>query len=100
VHAPSEVTAYVSDAVRLRAPRYIGHNPAGGAMVLALLISLTVTVLTGIALYDPMAPCVNPKRLTERRQAEKWFKRNCKWTLGRACTAQEKGDLLSFLRNQ
>ena len=100
VHAPSEVTAYVSDAVRLRAPRYIGHNPAGGAMVLALLISLTVTVLTGIALYDPMAPCVNPKRLTERRQAEKWFKRNCKRTLGRACTAQEKGDLLSFLRNQ
>ena len=49
---------------------------------------------------DPMAPSVNPKRLTERRQVEKWFKRNCKWTLGRECTPQEKGDLLSFLRNQ
>jgi len=49
---------------------------------------------------EPMAPSVNAKRLTERRQVEKWFKRNCKWTLGRECTAQEKGDLLSFLRTQ
>lgn len=54
---------------------------------------------TGKAI-DPMAPSVNPKRLTERRQIEKWFKRNCKWTLGRECTAREKGDLLSFLRTQ
>jgi hypothetical protein len=49
---------------------------------------------------EPMAPSVNAKRLTERRQVEKWFKRNCKWTLGRECTAQEKGDLLTFLRTQ
>ena len=49
---------------------------------------------------DPMAPSVNPKRLSERRQIEKWFKRNCKWTVGRECTPQEKGDLLSFLRSQ
>jgi hypothetical protein len=55
--------------------------------------------VTGKAI-DPMAPSVNPKRLSERRQIEKWFKRNCKWTLGRECTPQEKGDLLSFLRNQ
>jgi hypothetical protein len=49
---------------------------------------------------EPMARSVNAKRLTEQRQIEKWFKRNCKWTLGRECTAQEKGDLLSFLRTQ
>lgn len=55
--------------------------------------------VTGKAI-DPMAPSVNPKRFTEHRQVEKWFKRNCKWTLGRECTAQEKGDLLSFLRAQ
>ena len=54
---------------------------------------------TGKAI-EPLAPSVNAKRLTERRQVEKWFKRNCKWTLGRECTAQEKGDLLSFLRTQ
>ena len=51
VCTPREVTCYAADAMRLRAPRYIGHNPVGGAMVLALLLSLTLTVLTGIALY-------------------------------------------------
>ena len=49
---------------------------------------------------EPMASSVNPKRLTDRREIEKWFARNCKWTLGRGCTAQEKGDLLSFLKTQ
>jgi hypothetical protein len=49
---------------------------------------------------EPLAPSVNARRLTDAREIEKWFTRNCKWTLGRACTAQEKGDLLSFLRGQ
>ncbi len=48
----------------------------------------------------PMAPSANPKRLSDAKKVEKWFYRNCKWTLGRTCTAQEKGDVLSFLRNQ
>ena len=47
-----------------------------------------------------MAPSVNPKRLTDRSKIEKWFKRNCKWTLGRECTPQEKGDILTFLLAQ
>ncbi|MGA7979867.1 MAG: DUF1924 domain-containing protein [Chromatiaceae bacterium] len=55
--------------------------------------------VTGKAI-DPIAPSVNPERLTRRTQIEKWFRRNCKWTLGRECTAQEKGDLLAFLRTQ
>lgn len=48
----------------------------------------------------PMAPSVNPKRLADARKVEKWFKRNCKWTLGRECTPQEKGDLLMFINSQ
>lgn len=51
VRTPREVMTYVKDAVRFRAPRYIGHNPAGGAMALALMISLAMTVVSGIALY-------------------------------------------------
>ena len=51
VRTPREVLAYVKDALRRRASRYIGHNPAGGVMVVALLISLALTVVTGIALY-------------------------------------------------
>ena len=46
---------------------------------------------------DPMAPSVNKERFTDRAKVEKWFKRNCKWTLGRECTAQEKGDVLKYL---
>ncbi|MFQ5431541.1 MAG: DUF1924 domain-containing protein [Nitrospinota bacterium] len=49
---------------------------------------------------EPLAPSVNPKRFTDIKFIEKWFKRNCKWTIGRECTNQEKGDLLVFLRKQ
>lgn len=49
---------------------------------------------------EPMAPSVNPQRLSDARKIEKWFTRNCKWTWGRACTDQEKGDLLTFLGKQ
>lgn len=47
---------------------------------------------------EPMAPSANPKRLTDIKFVEKWFLRNCKWTMGRECTAQEKGNMLVFLR--
>jgi len=48
---------------------------------------------------EPMAPSANPKRLTDIKTIKKWFVRNCKWTVGRECTAQEKGDVLAFLKN-
>ncbi len=47
---------------------------------------------------EPMAVSANPKRLTEVKKIKKWFVRNCKWTLGRECTVQEKGDLLAYLK--
>ena len=47
---------------------------------------------------DPMAPSVNPTRLTNPKKVAKWFKRNCKWTLGRECSDQEKGDFLAYIR--
>jgi len=49
---------------------------------------------------QPMAPSVNPQRLTKARKVEKWFLRNCKWTLGRKCSAQEKADILAWLSTQ
>ncbi|MCF6280621.1 MAG: DUF1924 domain-containing protein [Candidatus Polarisedimenticolaceae bacterium] len=48
---------------------------------------------------EPMAPSANPERLTQVKKIKKWLHRNCKWTLGRECSAQEKGDLLAFLKN-
>jgi hypothetical protein len=47
---------------------------------------------------EPMAPSVNSKRLSDAKKIKKWFKRNCKWTWGRECTPQEKGDFLLFLQ--
>ena len=48
----------------------------------------------------PLAPSANPQRLTDLREINKWLLRNCKWTLGRECSAQEKGDFLTWLRQQ
>jgi len=51
VTAPRIALAYGRDAVLGRARRYLGHNPAGGLMIVVLLISLIVTTVTGVALY-------------------------------------------------
>ncbi|MBK1723207.1 cytochrome b/b6 domain-containing protein [Thiocystis violacea] len=51
VRRPSQVIAYLKAALTLRAPRYLGHNPAGGAMVVALLLAVTATGASGMALY-------------------------------------------------
>jgi cytochrome b len=48
VRRPREVLAYLRDVCRFRARRYVGHNPAGAAMILALLLALTATVVTGV----------------------------------------------------
>jgi cytochrome b len=51
VRGPRAVLRYFQDALTQRGPRYLGHNPAGGAMVLALLICLTLTAVSGMGLY-------------------------------------------------
>ncbi len=48
VYSPRTVLAYLADLVRLHAVRYVGHSPAGGAMVIALLFMLAATVATGV----------------------------------------------------
>ncbi|NOX44038.1 MAG: DUF1924 domain-containing protein [Gammaproteobacteria bacterium] len=48
---------------------------------------------------EPLAQSVNPQRFSDTKKIRKWLKRNCKWTLGRECTAQEKGDILTYLKD-
>jgi cytochrome b len=43
--------AYLKDLAWLQARRYLGHNPAGGAMIVLLLIALLGTVGSGLAIY-------------------------------------------------
>ena len=51
VRRPAVVVLYLKEIAGFRARRHIGHNPAGGTMVVALLLSLTATALSGMALY-------------------------------------------------
>ena len=46
---------------------------------------------------QPLAPSANAERFTDIAKVEKWFKRNCNDVLSRACTPQEKGDVLTYL---
>lgn len=49
---------------------------------------------------EPMAPSVDAQRLTDPAKVEKWFGRNCNWTLGRDCTDAEKADFVAYIKTQ
>jgi cytochrome b len=48
-YGPVRAVRYLLDAARQRSRRYLGHSPAGGAMVFLLLFMLAGTTLTGMA---------------------------------------------------
>jgi cytochrome b len=61
LYGPAAVLAYLKDLLLFSAKRYLGHSPAGGAMVLALLLGMAVTIVTGLLLEGeegkgPLAP--------------------------------------------
>lgn len=47
VRGPGEVIRFIRDTLRFRAPRHLGHNPAGGIMVVALLLAISAVCATG-----------------------------------------------------
>lgn len=47
VRAPAVVIGFLKDIAAGREARYIGHNPAGGAMIVALLVTLSGVCFTG-----------------------------------------------------
>ena len=51
IYPPAEVKGFLRDTLMQRARRYLGHNPAGGAMIILMLLSLVITTVTGIACY-------------------------------------------------
>ena len=51
IYSPATVQGFLRDTLRQRAKRYLGHNPAGGAMIIVMLLSLVITTMTGIAFY-------------------------------------------------
>ena len=51
IYPPAEVKSFLKDTLMQRARRYLGHNPAGGMMIILMLVSLVITTVTGIAYY-------------------------------------------------
>jgi len=50
---PAAIIAYLGDMTLGRERRYLGHNPAGAAMILALLVTLSGTAFTGWLMAEP-----------------------------------------------
>jgi cytochrome b len=87
---PITAIHYLWDLMLTRAKRHIGHSPAGGAMVIALLIFLAATVATGLIRYaeggaGPLAPLYAQTSSTVEEQTfedEEGEEREGKSTIG------------------
>jgi len=45
----------------------------------------------------PLAVAANSERFNDQAKVEKWFGRNCKEVVGRACTPAEKADFVTYM---
>ena len=51
VYSPRQVIQYIQEMVAGKPQRYLGHNPLGGWMIIALLAGLVVVTVTGLKVY-------------------------------------------------
>jgi cytochrome b len=56
IYSLGSVGAYVGRLVRLEPPKYVGHNPLGGWMVVLLLVVLAANVITGLLSGEEHGP--------------------------------------------
>jgi cytochrome b len=76
VYRPSVVLGYLKSLAQRNPRHYLGHNPAGGAMVITLLTSLCITVYSGMALYaveenaGPLASIYGQAQMLKGQSAE------------------------------
>lgn len=80
VYKPRNVVAYLAKLASFRAPRHLGHSPAGGAMALILWLGLVAVVWSGLEFYAieegrgplaglPAGPVVSSEALVAAAQA-------------------------------
>lgn len=66
VRSPATTLRYLGDMLKGRPRRHTGHNPAGAAMIVALLLTITATGVSGLFIYaieeqaGPLAAWVAP----------------------------------------
>ncbi|MDK3072958.1 cytochrome b/b6 domain-containing protein [Sedimentitalea sp. JM2-8] len=58
---PGTTLGYIGDMMRGRERRHLGHNPAGAAMVVALLVTLSGTAVTGWLMEDETRVAMLPE---------------------------------------
>lgn len=51
VRSPANIVRYIKGLKSHRSGRYLGHNPAGGAMILALLLGVAGTAFSGMMVH-------------------------------------------------
>lgn len=89
VVAPAAALTYLRRLLVFAAPRHLGHSPAGGIMVVALLASLAVTTISGVAYLGlsrdrgPLAPLLGAEaaalRVAAEQRGERKFRRPGRW---------------------
>jgi len=52
IYSPTEIMAYLKSLFTKHPKHYLGHNPAGGVMVVLLLVSLMAISWTGLKAYE------------------------------------------------
>ena len=80
----SRNTRHLGDASRGRERRYLGHNPAGAAMIVALLVTLSGTAFTGwlmaepdrVAMLPAMPAIVTPALADDEGEASEYGERS------------------------
>ena len=51
LYRPSTILSYFGNLLRGRGQRYLGHSPAGGVMVMVMLLALAAITWTGMMVY-------------------------------------------------
>lgn len=51
IYSPGVVIQYIKELIEKRPKHYVGHNPAGGYMIMALILSLFVVSVSGLKVY-------------------------------------------------
>jgi len=73
VRSPVSVISYLRSLRSKHPQHYLGHNPAGGWMIIALLVALTATCVSGMKLYaieEGKGPLANTQTQTLIPSAE------------------------------
>jgi len=75
VYGPATALSYVRDLLLLRGKRYLGHSPAGGYMVILLLVMLSATGIMGLIVYggeEQAGPLAGMVSKATAEQFEEW----------------------------